>query len=106
MYLIVSIPDLCTINYFAQGHNDVTPVKLEPAASRSQVKHSTTEPLRSHSVNVAYIRVPSIYQNIFISETTMPIERKFHLKTSDKSAKMYTNCFVHMTKLAATPING
>ena len=25
----------------------MTPVRLEPAASRSQVKHSTTEPLRS-----------------------------------------------------------
>ena len=31
----------------AQGHNAVTPVKLEPAALRSQVKHSTTGPLRS-----------------------------------------------------------
>ena len=25
----------------------MTPVRLEPAASRSRVKHSTTEPLRS-----------------------------------------------------------
>ena len=30
-----------------KDHNAVTPVKLEPAVSRSQVKHSTTEPLRS-----------------------------------------------------------
>ena len=29
----------------AQGHNAVTPVSLKPAAPRSQVKHSTTEPL-------------------------------------------------------------
>ena len=29
------------------NHNAVTPVRLEPAASRSQVKHSTTEQLRS-----------------------------------------------------------
>ena len=28
----------------------VTPVRLEPAASRSWVKHSTTEPLLSHSL--------------------------------------------------------
>ena len=28
-------------------HNAVTPVRLEPAALRSRVKHSTTEPLRS-----------------------------------------------------------
>ena len=31
----------------AQGHYAVTPVRLEPAASGSQVKHSSTEPLRS-----------------------------------------------------------
>ena len=31
----------------AQGHNAMTPVRLEPAAPRSRVKHSTTEQLRS-----------------------------------------------------------
>ena len=31
----------------AQGHNAVMPVRLVPAAPRSRVKHSTTEPLRS-----------------------------------------------------------
>ena len=31
----------------AQGHNAMTPVRLEAAATRYQVKHSTTEPLRS-----------------------------------------------------------
>ena len=30
-----------------QGHHTVTPVRLEPTALRSQVKHSITEPLRS-----------------------------------------------------------
>ena len=30
-----------------KDHNAVTPVWLEPAAPRSRVKHSTTEPLRS-----------------------------------------------------------
>ena len=30
----------------AQGLNTLTPIKLEPSAPRSQVKHSTTEPLR------------------------------------------------------------
>ena len=29
-----------------KAHNAVTPVRLEPAASRSRVKHSTTEPPR------------------------------------------------------------
>ena len=31
----------------AQGHNTVTLVSLEPATPWSQVKHSSTEPLRS-----------------------------------------------------------
>ena len=31
----------------AQGQNSVTPARLEPAAARSEIKHSTTEPLRS-----------------------------------------------------------
>ena len=31
------------INVLAQGHNTVMPVRLEPAAPRSEVKHSTTE---------------------------------------------------------------
>ena len=32
---------------FAHGHNTMMPVRLEPAAPRSRVKHSTTEPLCS-----------------------------------------------------------
>ena len=31
----------------AQGHNAAAPVRFEPAAPRSRVRHSTTEPLRS-----------------------------------------------------------
>ena len=31
----------------AEGHNEVTPVRLEPATPRSQDKYSTTEPLGS-----------------------------------------------------------
>ena len=37
------------INVLAQEHNSMTQVRLEPAAPRSRVKHSTTEPLRSLS---------------------------------------------------------
>ena len=33
-----------------KDHNTVTPVRLEPAAPRSRVRHSTTEPLRSHVI--------------------------------------------------------
>ena len=35
----------------AQGHKVATPVRFEHAAPRSQVKHSTTEPLRSSSAD-------------------------------------------------------
>ena len=38
----------------AQGHNAVTPVSLEPTAPQSQVKHSTTEPLRSRVAEASY----------------------------------------------------
>ena len=31
----------------AQGHNVVTPMRLQPAAPRSQVKHSNIDLLRS-----------------------------------------------------------
>ena len=31
--------------FLAQGHNAVTPLRLEPANPRSRDKHSTTEPL-------------------------------------------------------------
>ena len=46
----------------AQGHNAMTSVRLEPAASRSRVKHSTSEALLSHNMlicsagNVAMIQ--------------------------------------------------
>ena len=32
----------------------MTPVRLEPAALRSRVKHSTTEPLRSHKLFLCF----------------------------------------------------
>ena len=35
----------------AQGYNAVTPMRLEPVAPRSQVKHSSTEPLLSLKKN-------------------------------------------------------
>ena len=59
------------------------------------------------SANVTRIGVPSIYQNIFFSETIRPIKLKFHMKTPyDKFAKIYTNCCGHMTKMADIPIHG
>ena len=43
----------------------------------------------------------------FFSKTTGPIELKFHMKTPyDRLAKIYTNCYGHMTKMATMPIYG
>ena len=39
----------------AQGHNAVTPVRLEPAALGSRVKHSTTGPLGPQTLSLDYI---------------------------------------------------
>ena len=41
---LVLSKDKCVL---VKDHNTVTPVRLEPAASQSGVKHSTTEPLGS-----------------------------------------------------------
>ena len=38
----------------------MTPVRLEPAAPRSRVKHSTTEPLRSHCSKISSDKIPII----------------------------------------------
>ena len=57
------------------GHNAVTPVRLDPVAPRSPVKHSTTEPLRSHHfiyphqliipiLSVCYVN-PFLYNSAF-----------------------------------------
>ena len=56
----------------------MTPVRLEPAALRSPVKHSTTEPLRSlvySQVPVHIMQIDSmkshfiLFQNTTLSET-------------------------------------
>ena len=50
-YVGTGLPELyqyhARINVFAQGHNVVTPVRLEPATPRFRLKRTTTEPLRS-----------------------------------------------------------
>ena len=46
-----------------KDHNAVTPVRLEPAAPQSQVKHSTTEPLRSLFID-AWAKVFRIMVNV------------------------------------------
>ena len=49
----------------------------------------------------------SIFSNIFSSETTGPIEAKFHIEPPwDRGRKVYSNGPGHMTKMAAMPIYG
>ena len=44
------------------------------------------------SAKAAHIRIPSIYIDIFFSETIGPIELEFHMKTPyNKLAKIYAN---------------
>ena len=59
------------------------------------------------STKVAHIGVQSTYLNIVFSETTSPIEIKIHMTTPyDWLAKICTNCYDHMTKMATKPIHG
>ena len=56
---------------------------------------------------VAHFGVPSTHLNIVSSETTKPIEPKFHIKTPyDRLVKICTNCTGHITKMATMPIYG
>ena len=56
------------------------------------------------SAKVAHIGVPSSYLNIVFSETTRPMEIKFHMTTPyDWLAKICTNCYGHMTKWPPSP---
>ena len=54
-----------------------------------------------------YVYVLSTFSNIFSSETTGPIEAKFHMESPwDGGMKVYSNGPGHMTKMAAMPIYG
>ena len=62
------------------------------------------------SAKVAHIGVPSTHLNIVYSETTRPMEIKFHMTTPyDWLAKLCTHCLIcygHMTKMGTKPIYG
>ena len=49
----------------AKGHIAVKPVMLEPAAPRSRVKHSTTEPL-SHCASIGVVNDRTILPVCFM----------------------------------------
>ena len=54
----------------AQGHKAVTPVRFEPAALLSPVKHSTTEPLRSLKLDPDLVRELKEFEN-FLEDVTL-----------------------------------
>ena len=56
----------------AQGHNTVTPVRLESAAPLSRVKHSTTEPLGSLVFVVMLGSLP-IFQVVEVKVNEVPV---------------------------------
>ena len=54
-----------------------------------------------------YVCVLSTFSNIFSSETTGPIEAKFHVESPlEGGTKVYSNGPGHMTKIATMPIYG
>ena len=59
-----------------KDHNAVTPVRLEPTALRSRVKHSTTEPLRSHHDTSNAYEMHSLANNEY--PVDMPQNVAFH----------------------------
>ena len=72
----------------------------------AKIKFQRSRLTFNFSAKVAHIGVPSTHQNIVSSNPTRPFELKFHMKTPDRLAKIYTNCTGHMTKMATTPIYG
>ena len=61
----------------------MTPVMLEPAASWSQVKHSTTEPLRSLIIVKKYLFSPQ-YDSLRNSATTMKERYESRIKEMEE----------------------
>ena len=65
----------------AQGHNAVMPVSLKPAAPRSRVKHSTTEPLHQQITEDPNLKLWNT-TNIFIKMSII------HLWCNDASCSL------------------
>ena len=73
----------------AQRHNAATPVRLEPAAPRSGVKHSTTEPLRSQEDNIVGEELIDMlkYVPVFFSDRKMTRQTLQIQVTSEKDPR-------------------
>ena len=75
----------------AQGHIAVTPVRLEPAAHRSRVKHSHTEPLRSLKIS----RACPYTLTMHLILTTKKKETKQKNKNKTKTKKNNSHVVLH-----------
>ena len=64
----------------------MTPVRLEPAAPRSRVKHSSTEPQRSLMHRVKSLPEVMLQENSFLG---LPLARR-KLMLSNLTAKLHT----------------
>ena len=64
----------------AQGYNVISPVRLNPVALRSQVKHSTTEPLHSLSYPVEIEPVHEISNNV-VCATSKASDQPAHTRS-------------------------
>ena len=62
-----------------QRHNAVKPVRLESAAPQSRVKHSSTQPLRSH-----------VFENIMENGAFALLEQMLHFQNIFKSIQALT----------------
>ena len=77
----------------AQGHNAMMPVRLEPTALWSQVKHSTTEPLCSPKVPVyqTVSRMKRVKRAVFCRKGSQ-------FQTSIVTAVLSFNGIIHITR--------
>ena len=64
----------------AQDHNAVMPVRLEPVASRSRVKHSITEPLHSQPSWDTKLMNASLYIYSKTSLISILLDQSFYLE--------------------------
>ena len=67
-----------------KDHNAVTPVRLKPVTPRSRVKHSTTEPLRSHNASYGLCVLIKDY-----------LSKQFSLFHPHVQEFLYTDCSSH-----------
>ena len=108
-YVTKCVKQLCNMN-FNTWHYITPRRKIIWAKNTGSLSFIFSSPeLKAHGwansipVTLASVVRPLAFSNIFSSETTGPIELKFHM---DGGTKVCSNGPGHMTKMAATPIYG